>query len=69
MKINQLINDFIVFTTNEEQELLNSLSNDVRPYQSFSERDQMVLETLNRKSLIAKVFTKNQCWVMRNGEL
>ena len=47
MKINQLINDFIVFTTNEEQELLNSLSNDVRPYQSFSERDQMVLETLN----------------------
>jgi hypothetical protein len=69
MKINQLITDFTVFTTNEEQELLNSLSNDVRPYASFSEREQTVLETLNRKSLVAKVFTKNQCWVMRNGEL
>ena len=69
MKISQLITDFTVFTTNEEDKLLNSLYNDVRPYQSFSEREQQVIESLNRKSLVSKVFTKNQCWVMKNGKL
>jgi hypothetical protein len=69
MKINQLISDFSIFTTNEEEKLLNSLTNDVRPLQSFSEREQAIIENLNRKSLVSKVFTKNQCWVMKNGEL
>lgn len=69
MKINQLISDFSIFMTNEEEKLLNSLTNDVRPLQSFSEREQTVIENLNRKSLVAKVFTKNQCWVMKNGKL
>lgn len=69
MKMNQLISEFSIFTTNEEEKLLNSLTNDVRPLQSFSEREQAIIENLNRKSLVSKVFTKNQCWVMKNGEL
>ena len=69
MKMNQLISEFSIFTTNEEEKLLNSLTNDVRPLQSFSEREQAIIENLNRKSLVSKIFTKNQCWVMKNGEL
>lgn len=67
--MNQLISEFSIFTTNEEEKLLNSLTNDVRPLQSFSEREQAIIENLNRKSLVSKIFTKNQCWVMKNGEL
>ena len=54
MKINELIKDFEVYTSNDEKRMLEQLSY-VRPLSSFSERDQFTIESLIRKSLVIKV--------------
>ena len=54
MKINELIKDFEVYTSNEEKRVLEQLTH-VRQLSSFSERDQFTIESLIRKSLVIKV--------------
>jgi hypothetical protein len=54
MKINELIKDFEVYTSNEEKRMLEQLTY-VRPLSSFSEHDQFTIESLIRKSLVIKV--------------
>ena len=54
MKINELIKEFEVYTSNEEKLVLEQLTY-VRPLSSFSERDQFTIESLIRKSLVIKV--------------
>jgi hypothetical protein len=54
MKINELIKEFEVYTSNEEKRMLEQLTH-VRPLHSFSERDQFTIESLIRKSLVIKV--------------
>jgi hypothetical protein len=54
MKINELIKDFEVYTSNEEKRMLEQLTH-VRPLSSFSEHDQFTIESLIRKSLVIKV--------------
>jgi hypothetical protein len=54
MKINELIKEFEVYTSNEEKRVLEQLTH-VRPLSSFSERDQFTIESLIRKSLVIKV--------------
>jgi hypothetical protein len=54
MKINELIKEFEVYTSNEEKRVLEQLTY-VRPLSSFSERDQFTIESLIRKSLVIKV--------------
>jgi hypothetical protein len=58
MKINELIKDFEVYTSNEEKRMLEQLTY-VRPLSSFSERDQFTIESLIRKSLVIKVGDTN----------
>jgi len=58
MKINELINTFEVFTTNEEKKMLSKLQNPAM-LDSFSERDQYVIEGLIRKSLVIKIGNNN----------
>lgn len=54
MKINELIQSFEVWTTNEERELLKRLSSPVK-LASLSENDQFKVETMIRKSLVTKI--------------
>ncbi len=54
MKINELIQSFEVWTTNEERELLKKLSSPVK-LASLSENDQFKVETMIRKSLVTKI--------------
>jgi hypothetical protein len=54
MKINELIKEFEVYTSNEEKRMLEKLTH-VRQLSSFSERDQFTIESLIRKSLVIKV--------------
>jgi hypothetical protein len=54
MKINELISNFEVYTSNEEKRVLKELTH-VRSLNSFSERDQFTIESLIRKSLVIKV--------------
>ena len=54
MKINELIDSFEIWTTNEELEILKKLKNPM-PLNSLSEHDQFKVQAMIRKSLITKV--------------
>lgn len=58
MKINELISDFEIWTTNEERELLQRLSSPVK-LSTLSEQDQFKVQGLIRKSLVTKVGMKD----------
>jgi len=65
MKINELLNDFQVYMTNEEKEILHKVEG-LRPMEAYTEREQFVIENLIRKSLISKVRYNNTFMVQRN---
>lgn len=54
MKLNELIQSFEVWTTNEEKELLKKLSKPVK-LSKLDEHDQFRVQALIRKSLVTKV--------------
>ncbi len=58
MRLNELISGFEIFTSNEEKAMLKNLDN-VTYLSSFSEREQVVIEQLIRKSLVIKIGTTN----------
>ena len=53
-----LIDDFTIYTTNEEVELLKKLQKPVK-LSSLSEHDQFRVQSLIRKSLVTKVGMEN----------
>jgi hypothetical protein len=65
MKLNELVGDFKIFTTNEEEKVLSQLD-DIRPLASFTEREQTIIENLVRKSLVSKIQNKGSTLVMAN---
>lgn len=65
MKLNELINAFEIYTTNEEQKVLDKIASPCY-VEMFSEREQRVIENLVRKSLITKVYHKGQMLVAPN---
>ena len=54
MKINELIDSFEIWTTNEERELLSKLKHPVK-LSSMNEHDQFKVQAMIRKSLVTKV--------------
>ena len=58
MKINELLSDFEIWTTNEEAELLKKLEHPVK-LKSLSEHDQFRVQALIRKSLVTKLGMEN----------
>lgn len=54
MKINELIETFDVWTTNEEADLLKRLSKPIKLSQ-LDEHDQFRIQAMIRKSLVTKV--------------
>ena len=65
MKLNELIKSFEVFVTNEERKLLETFDAPV-PLSTFTERDQVIINNLIRKSIISKVQHNGTVMVMRN---
>jgi hypothetical protein len=65
MKINELLNRFEIFTTNEEQKLLDKLDG-VSPIEYYTERERFVIENLIKKSLVSKVKHNNSYMVKKN---
>lgn len=65
MKINELLKDFQIYMTNEEKEILQRVEG-LRPMEAYTEREQVVIENLIRKSLISKVKHNNTFMVQRN---
>tara|TARA_B110000259_G_scaffold131593_1_gene148443 strand:+ start:867 stop:1082 length:216 start_codon:yes stop_codon:yes gene_type:complete len=67
MKINELIKDFRIFMTNEEEVELGKL-NAPTPYDSLTERQQVIMTNLIRKSLVSKIRENNVIMVARNDK-
>jgi hypothetical protein len=65
MKINELISDFEIYVSNEESTLLSRMQT-TQPLESFTEREQFIIENLIRKALISKIVKNNQTWVVSN---
>jgi hypothetical protein len=60
-----LIEDFTIFTTNEEKQVLSKID-DMMPIDTFTEREQTIIENLVRKSLVSKVHQRGSTLVMAN---
>jgi hypothetical protein len=65
MKLNELLQDFVIFQTNEESEILERLEG-IKAIETFSEREQAIIENLIRKSLVSKVQRNGSTLVMVN---
>lgn len=65
MKLNELLTDFNIQMSNEEQEVLKRCKS-VRPLHTFSERDKFVIEGLIRKSLVSKIIHNGDVLVVTN---
>ena len=67
MKINELISTFSIYTSREEAELLERITQPAM-LQSYSERDQFIINNLIRKSLVSKVVHNNDIIVVPNEQ-
>lgn len=67
MKINELINDFEIWTTNEEKHLLEKLRSP-KKLSHLAEKDQFRVQTLIRKSLVTKVGFNEDPYVVTNEQ-
>ena len=67
MKINELLSSFKIYTTNEEEALLEKMEQ-VLPIEFYDERERVVIENLIRKSLVSKIKRNNSYMVMRNEQ-
>ena len=67
MKINELIINFEIFVTNEEKVELENLSAPT-PLASLTERQQVIMNNLIRKSLVSKIRSNNVIMVARNDK-
>lgn len=54
MKVNELINDFDIFVTNEERIVLDMLQEPVY-YTTLTERQRNLVDSLVRKSLVTRM--------------
>ena len=66
MKINELLSDFQIHKTNEEQQVLDKCSSEAIPMYNFSERDRFILEALIRKALVSKIVKDGNILVIAN---
>ena len=67
MKINELISTFSIFTSREESELLERITQPAMML-SYTEREQFVINNLIRKSLVSKVVHNNEIIVVPNEQ-
>lgn len=66
MKINELIQDFVIQTSNEEKAMLNKLK-EMKDIDNFLEREQEVIRNLINKSLVRRIERDNKTMVVANG--
>ena len=55
MKINELITEFQIQRSNEENAVLDKCSSEAIPIRTFSERDRFIIDSLIRKALVSKI--------------
>lgn len=62
MKLSEV---FDIYTTNEEQTVLDKMDS-VVPIESYTEREQFIIENLIRKSLVTKIKHNQSYLVVKN---
>jgi hypothetical protein len=67
MKLNQLITDFEIAMSNEEEQLLSRFEGVMIP-EEFTEREQRIIENLVRKSIVTKVNHKGKIFLVKNEQ-
>lgn len=65
MKLNELISNFEIYTTNEESRLLENM-NGTASLDQFNEREQVIIDNLVKKSLLSKFVYHGQTMVIKN---
>jgi hypothetical protein len=65
MKINELLQSFYIYITNEEREVYNQIEKRTS-LSEFDERQQFIIGNLVRKSLVSKVIANGQVLVVKN---
>lgn len=65
MRLNEIIKEFKIYMSNEEQEVFDRCD-ELRPLRSFTEREQVIIESLIRKSLVSKIYRNGNVMVMAN---
>ena len=65
MKRDDVLKNFEIFTTNEEEVVLERMEG-VRPMEAYTERERFVIENLIRKSLVSKVLYNKTYMVRKN---
>lgn len=63
MKVLEL---FSIYTSNEESAILEKLAEEPTPIENYTDREQVVIENLIRKSLITKIQHGNSFLVAKN---
>ena len=66
MKINELIQDFVIQTSNEEKTMLNKLK-EIKDIENFMEREQEVIRNLINQSFVGRIERDNKTMVVANG--
>lgn len=67
MKLNELLDSFEIYKTNEEEKELSKLEGMV-PFASLSERQQVIINNLIRKSLVSKIQSNKGIMVAKNDK-
>jgi len=67
MKLNELLDSFEIYMTNEEEAEYSKLEGMV-PLASLSERQQFIINNLIRKSLVSKIQSNKGIMVAKNDK-
>ena len=65
MRIHELLDNFEIYVTNEEQQLLNKLE-DLTVVDTLQPREQWVTQNLLRKNLVKRYTREGQTFVVKN---
>ena len=67
MKLNEIISDFTIITTNEEEVFLKKMPSTSQSYNSYTERQQFILDNLIRKSLVSKIGNEHNSFLVKKN--
>ena len=67
MKLNELISQFEIFMSNEEEQVYNKLG-EPTPLYTYTSREQTLIENLARKSLVSKIRQNDIVLVVKNDQ-
>ena len=65
MKLNELIKNFEIYKTNEEEKILETIDG-LCYMESFNERQQVIIDNLIKKSLLSKFIHNGKTMVLKN---